>query len=52
MANWYVFVIMVASFVLFRVQITLFWWRYLHYVVKKALLVTYFKIVYYSQTCV
>ena len=43
------FVIMAASFVLFGVQISLFWWRHLYCdVVKKALFVTYFNIAYYD----
>ena len=43
------FVITAASFVLFGVQISLFWWRYLYYgVVKKELFVTYFNTVYYD----
>ena len=43
------FVIMAASFVIFGVQIRLFWRRYLHYdAVKKALFVTYFNTVYHD----
>ena len=43
------FVIVLASFMLFGVQISLFWWRYLYYdVVKKALFVTYLNTVYYD----
>ena len=42
------FAIIAASFVLFDVQISLFWLRYLYCdVVKKALFVTYFNIIYY-----
>ena len=43
------FVIIAASFVLFSVHISLFWWHYLCCdVIKKALFFSYFNIVYYD----